>query len=159
MLVQEGRDRGGVGDDAGDVGGGRERADLERAVGVLLELLAQVVLVDAAVGVLADRDDVGDRLAPRDLVGVVLVGPDEDDRALRRRDVLGERVGVVEGRGDPQPEDPDQLRDRPGAPGAGEQHDGVVVAARRTSRMIARASSRSRVVCRPVPLDSVWVLA
>ena len=26
-------------------------------------------------------------------------------------------------------------------------------------RMIARASSRSRVVCRPVPLDSVWVLA
>ena len=27
------------------------------------------------------------------------------------------------------------------------------------SRMISRASSRSRVVCRPVPLDSVWVLA
>ena len=27
------------------------------------------------------------------------------------------------------------------------------------SRMIRRASSRSRVVCRPVPLDSVWVLA
>ena len=27
------------------------------------------------------------------------------------------------------------------------------------SRMIARASSRSRVVCRPVPLDSVCVLA
>jgi hypothetical protein len=27
------------------------------------------------------------------------------------------------------------------------------------SRMIARASSRNRVVCRPVPLDSVWVLA
>jgi hypothetical protein len=27
------------------------------------------------------------------------------------------------------------------------------------SRMIMRASSRSRVVCRPVPDDSVWVLA
>ncbi len=27
------------------------------------------------------------------------------------------------------------------------------------SWMIWRASSRSRVVCRPVPLDSVWVLA
>ena len=27
------------------------------------------------------------------------------------------------------------------------------------SRMIRRASSRSRVVCRPVPLDSVCVLA
>jgi hypothetical protein len=25
--------------------------------------------------------------------------------------------------------------------------------------MMARASSRNRVVCRPVPLDSVWVLA
>ena len=27
------------------------------------------------------------------------------------------------------------------------------------SRMIRRASSRSRVVCNPVPLASVWVLA
>ena len=27
------------------------------------------------------------------------------------------------------------------------------------SRMMARASSRNRVVCRPVPLDSVWVFA
>jgi hypothetical protein len=27
------------------------------------------------------------------------------------------------------------------------------------SRMIPRASSRNRVVCRPVPLDSVWVFA
>jgi hypothetical protein len=26
-------------------------------------------------------------------------------------------------------------------------------------RMISRASSRSRLVCRPVPLDSVWVFA
>ena len=27
------------------------------------------------------------------------------------------------------------------------------------SRTMVRASSRSRVVCRPVPLDSVWVFA
>jgi hypothetical protein len=27
------------------------------------------------------------------------------------------------------------------------------------SRMMRRASSRRRVVCRPVPLDSVWVFA
>ena len=26
-------------------------------------------------------------------------------------------------------------------------------------RIVSRASSRSRVVCRPVPEDSVWVLA
>ena len=122
-------DAGGVGDDAGDVRRGRERADLERPVGVLLQLLAQVGLVDAAVGVLADRDDVGDRLAPRDLVGVVLVGTDEHDRPLRRRDVLAQRVRVVEHRRDPQAEDADQLRDRAGAAGAREQHDGVVVAA------------------------------
>ena len=40
--------------------------------------------VDVAVGVLADRDDVGDRLAPGQLVGVVLVRPDEHDRPLGR---------------------------------------------------------------------------
>ena len=39
------------------------------------------VLVDVAVGVLADGHHVGDRLAPRQLVGVVLEGSDEDDRA------------------------------------------------------------------------------
>ena len=51
-------------------------------VGVAAQLVLEVVEVDAAVGVLADRDDVGDRLAPRQLVRVVLVGPDEDDRPL-----------------------------------------------------------------------------
>jgi hypothetical protein len=42
----------------------------------------EVGQVDVAVGVLADGHDVGDRLAPGDLVGVVLVGADEDDRPL-----------------------------------------------------------------------------
>ena len=36
------------------------------------ELLRELLEVDVAVGVLADRDDVGDRLAPRQLVAVVL---------------------------------------------------------------------------------------
>ena len=44
--------RGGVGEDAGDVGGGRERADLQRPVGVLLQLGAQLVQVHSPVDVL-----------------------------------------------------------------------------------------------------------
>jgi hypothetical protein len=48
------------------------------------------------VGVLADGDDVGDRLAPGQLVGVVLEGADEDDRPLSRRDLLAQVVAVVE---------------------------------------------------------------
>ena len=120
--------RGGVGDDAGDVGGRRERADLQRPLGVLLELVAQVVAVDAAVGVLPDHHDVGDRLPPRDLVGVVLVGAEEHHRPLRRRDVLGQRVLVVEHRRHPQPEHADQLGDRTGAARPGEDHHAVVAA-------------------------------
>ena len=64
MLVEQVGDALGVGDDAGHVGGRGERADLERPVGVALELLAEVVEGDPAVGVLVDGDDVGDRLAP-----------------------------------------------------------------------------------------------
>ena len=82
VLVEQVGDALGVGDDAGDVGGGGEGADLERPVGVALELLAEVVEGDPAVGVLVDGDDVGDGLAPADLVGVVLEGADEDDRTL-----------------------------------------------------------------------------
>ena len=51
---------------------------------VALELAREVGLVDVAVGVLADVDDLGDRLAPRQLVGVVLERADEHDRALAR---------------------------------------------------------------------------
>ena len=43
---------------------------------------SQLGLVDVAVGVLGDRHHVGDRLAPGQLVGVVLEGADEDDRPL-----------------------------------------------------------------------------
>ncbi len=67
-------------------------------------------------------------LAPRDLVGVVLVGAEEHHRSLRRRDVRGQVVLVVEHRRDPQAEDADQLGDRARAAGPGEQHHRVVVA-------------------------------
>ena len=47
--VQQGRDRVGVGEDAGDVRGGREAADAQRPVGVADELCCQVGEVDVAV--------------------------------------------------------------------------------------------------------------
>ncbi len=128
VLVQQRRDAVGVADDAGDVGGRAERADLQRAVGELGEPLAQVVEAHPAVGVLADDHDVGDRLAPGHLVRVVLVRADEHHRALVARDLLAQLPAVLEGRGDAQPEHPDQLVDRPGAPRPGEDHHGVVVA-------------------------------
>ena len=76
------------------------------------QLVGEVLDVDAAVGVLADRHDVGDRFAPRQLVGMVLVRPDEHHRALR----------TIE------PEKADELVDRTGRPGAAEQHHIVVAA-------------------------------
>ena len=75
----------GVADDAGDVAGRREGADLQRPVGVVDQLTLERGDVDVAVGVLRDDHDVGDRLAPRQLVGVVLERADEDDRAAPQR--------------------------------------------------------------------------
>ena len=84
----------------------------ERPVRGLLERALEARQVDPAVGVLADRDDVGDRLAPRQLVAVVLVRPDEDERPLVERDVRAQGVAVVEVVRDPQVEDVDELVDR-----------------------------------------------
>jgi hypothetical protein len=52
------------------------------------QLAAQVGQVDVAVGVLADDHDVGDGLAPRQLVGVVFVRADEDDRPFPGGDLV-----------------------------------------------------------------------
>ena len=93
--------------------------------------VAQLVEVHSPVDVLVDDHHVGDGLPPRDLVGVVLVGPEEHHRSLGRRDVVGEVMGVVEGRRDPEPEHPDQLRDRAGAAGPREEHHRVVARADR----------------------------
>ncbi len=71
--------------------------------------------VDVAVGVLADHHHLGDRLAPRQLVGVVLVRPDEHHRPLAGRDRSDEPVAVVQVGRDAQVEDADELVDGGGA--------------------------------------------
>ena len=84
---------------------------------------------------------------------MVLVGADEDDRPLVRRDLLGERASGPRGstgcaararrsacRSPPVQPDPAKITTVSSSPCT-------------ASWMIRRASSRSRVVCRPVPLD------
>ena len=78
------------------------------------ELRLELREVDVAVGVLGDRHDVGDRLAPGQLVGVVLERPDEHHRPLVGRDRAAEVVAVVEVGREAQVEDADQLVDRAG---------------------------------------------
>jgi hypothetical protein len=119
VAVQQLRHDVGVGDHAGDVGGGREAADLERPPGVADQLPLQVVEVEAAAGILLDGDHLGGRLAPGQLVGVVLEGADEHHRPRRR-------VG-----GQVQPQDAQELVDCAGGAGAGEDHRMLVVAADR----------------------------
>ena len=131
VTVQEIGDRAGVREDPRHVRRGGERADLERSRLVADELGLERREVDVAVLVLRDHDDVGDRLPPRQLVGVVLEGADEDHRPLLRRNVGGQRVAVLERRREPQAEDSDQLVDRPRRPRAAEDHAGLVVAADR----------------------------
>ena len=65
---------------------------LSGAARVAAKLGVEVREVDAPAGVLADRDDVGARLAPRQLVRVMLVGTDEHDRALYARRVEVEQA-------------------------------------------------------------------
>ena len=126
VLVEEGRYGRHVGDDAGDVGGGREGADLEWPVGVAAQLLLQVIEVDAAVQVLVDGDHVGDRLPPGEVIRVVLVGTHEHHGTRFDRDVVGEAVALVQVVGDPEVEDADQLVDGGRGARAGE-HDRVLV--------------------------------
>ena len=90
--------------------------------GVPVELHGQLVEVDVAVAVLADRDQVRDRLAPRELVAVVLERPDEHDRALVGRDPRAQVPAVVEVGRDAQVEHVDEAVDRGRRPGAAEDH-------------------------------------
>jgi hypothetical protein len=112
VSVQQRRDRAGVGEDAGDVGGGGEAADPQRPPGVAIQLAFQVRQVDVTVGVRTDDYHVGDRLAPRQLVRVMLVRADEYHRQVSRRDARGELVPVIEPARDTQLEDTDQLAHR-----------------------------------------------
>ena len=89
VAVQQIGDGARVRHDAGHVRRRRERSDLQRPrLRSVDQLGFELRQIDVPVGVLGDRDHVGDRFAPRQLVGVVLERPDEDDRTLAARDVL-----------------------------------------------------------------------
>ena len=133
MLVQQHGDGARVGVDAGHVGGGREGADAQGSAGVAPELLGEMREVDVAVPILVDGDDVGDRLAPGQLVGMVLERPDEDDRALVGRDVAAQAMAAVEIGRDAQVEDADELVYR-GRGAVESTEDGGVVSARGADR-------------------------
>ena len=83
VRVQDAGDGPSVGADAGDVACGRERTDLAAAlparVGERGFEGGEVALPGRAQ---RDLDDLDERFAPRDLVGVVLVRPDEHDRTF-----------------------------------------------------------------------------
>ena len=120
MLVQEGTDRVRVGDDAGHVAGGTERADQQRAVAEFLEPLAKDVQIEVPVGVLWDSDHIGDGLSPWELIAVVFVGADEDHGSFVHGHVIAEVVFVVEVGRYPQSEQTDDLVDSRSGSGAAE---------------------------------------
>jgi hypothetical protein len=127
VLVKEDRDRPRVAEDPGDIRGRRERADLQRPVRVFAQGRLQPRQVDPPILVLADRDHVDHGLPPRQLIRVVLVWPDEDDRPLIGRDVRPEAEALVQAGRDAQLEHADEEVDRAGHPGAGEDHRVVVL--------------------------------
>ncbi len=142
VAAQHGRGALDVGDDARDIGRGREAADLQRPVGIAAKLAVEMVDIQTALCVLANRDDVSDRLAPRELVRVMVIGGDEHHRPLTRRKL----------------EDADQRGDHRRRARAAEQHH-VVLAAVDRAVNDAPASSRNAVVGSPVADASVWVFA
>src|SRR3569623_3568866 len=144
VLVEELGDGGLNGRDAGDVGGGREAADLERPRGEAHELLLEVRESDVTIGILVDHDDIGDRLAPRQLVGVMLERADEHDRALGFGDAVRELVARVEIGRDAQLQDVDQLVDRAGRAAAGEDHQVIGAAADRALDHLTRVLAERR---------------
>jgi len=132
VRVQQGGDPGGVTEHPGDIARRAEGADPDRPGSVLVQQRIERLERDPTGPVQGDDDHVGERLAPRHLVGMVLVRPDEDHGA-----VLGRRAGPAlgaESQGDPlsrgaQAEDSDQLVERARRPGSAEDHRGLVVPA------------------------------
>ena len=98
---------------------------------ILFEDCLQVFQIDPPVAIFGDGHHIGEALAPRDLVGVVLVRSDEDHRTL----VLGDPVGQIEPCIEIPPaadvEDLDELVDGAGGACAAEDHHIVVTAAHR----------------------------
>ena len=129
VLVQQCGDGVGVGDDARDVACGREGSDDQRTCGILLQTGSERVEIDVAVEVLGDHHDVGHALTPHDLVGVMLVGADEDDGTLVGLDETAGVPTVLEVRRDAKAENADDLVDGARAPGPCKHDDGLVVTA------------------------------
>ena len=125
VPVKQDGDRADIAQDTGDVRCGGERSDLQRPIGMRGERDLKRRHVDAAVVILRDDDNIGQRFAPRQLVAVVLVRPDEDDRPLRRRDRRAEVVAIVEVGRQADLQAVDEFVDGAGGPGAREQDDVV----------------------------------
>ena len=129
MSVQQGGNGTAVGQDPGHVRGRREAADQQRAVRVAGQLLFEVGQVDMPVGVFADDHDVGNRLAPRQLIGVMFVRPHEHDWTLRFRNLRGKTETLIQAGRDPQFQNPDQLIHRCRRPGSAEDDQVIIGAA------------------------------
>jgi hypothetical protein len=107
--------------------------------------------VDLAVVVLRDRDEVRNRFAPRQLVGVVLVRADEHDRPLARRDPRRQVVAVVEIGRQAEVQDVDELVDRARGARAAEDHRVIrrVRAQRRSDDLAGLLAEARRLEPRP----------
>ena len=117
---------------------GRSACSLQRAF--------ERLQVDPTVVVLGDLDHVGDRLAPRQLVGMVLVWADEHDGPLGRRDPISELIPSVEIGREPQVQARDELVDRARRPRA-----------RRTARRAPSGRRRRRAGSdRAPPRGTAW---
>lgn len=68
--------------------------------------------IDVAVAILADHDDIRERLAPRQLVGLVFFRAEEHDRPLRGGNALAQLVAVLQLRGDAQAQEADPFVER-----------------------------------------------
>ena len=147
-----------VAEHAADVGGGRERADLQGAIGEGVQAALEVAQIDGPLGGQPHLGHVGHGLQPGQLVGVVLVGPHQHHRAAGRGDGPGELILALQRLGHPQADHPHQLVQAAVAPEP--TNSTTSSAAALTERSITRrASSRRSVISRPVEEMAVWVLA
>ena len=108
------------------------------------QLVLEMIEVDVAVGILPDRDDVGDRFAPRKFVGVVFERTDEHDRTFVARDGGRETVLLVELGRDREVEDPHHLVYRRRRTRSTKDHRVLVVASDRVEDDAARAGVPSK---------------
>ena len=105
MLVEEAGDGVGVAHDSSHVRRRGEAANAQGPIPMAMELEREVRLVNVTVRILPYRDDLCDRLTPRQLVGVVLERTDENDRTLLVRNEGTQAVAIFQLGRDPQAKD------------------------------------------------------